>query len=125
MEHLRWATYTSKKLQYENNKQEKIHKKDDHASDSARYFFTFMPDLTPPIITSPINENGGFNLQATTPNDPAAKFDKMLEKVGAPVAEGEELVDTNLAVIVASVGEPKTEWKIVKGSELGAMEYEG
>lgn len=29
------------------NKQEEIHKKDDHASDSLRYFMTLMPDLRP------------------------------------------------------------------------------
>lgn len=48
MKKLRWATFQSKKSQFENNKQEKIHKKDDHACDSARYFFSFMPDLSPP-----------------------------------------------------------------------------
>lgn len=47
MKKLRWATFASRKMQYENNKQEKIHKKDDHACDSSRYFFTFMPDLAP------------------------------------------------------------------------------
>lgn len=45
MERLRWKTYASKKLQYENNPQDKIHKKDDHAADAARYFFTFLPEL--------------------------------------------------------------------------------
>ena len=44
---LRWATYSSEKLAYETNKQEVVHKKDDHAFDSARYFSTVMPDLTP------------------------------------------------------------------------------
>lgn len=44
---LRWKTYTSKKIGSKNNKQELIHKKDDHAPDSARYFFTMMPDLAP------------------------------------------------------------------------------
>lgn len=48
MKKLRWATYESRKLQARNNPQEKIHKKDDHACDSTRYFFSFMPDLTPP-----------------------------------------------------------------------------
>jgi phage terminase large subunit-like protein len=43
---LRWKKYASKKADYENNKREEIHKKDDHACDSARYFFTFMPDLS-------------------------------------------------------------------------------
>lgn len=47
LKRLRWATYSSKKIAYENNAQEKIHKKDDHACDSARYFITLMPDLTP------------------------------------------------------------------------------
>lgn len=47
MKKLRWKTFASKKMQYENNPQEKIHKKDDHACDSARYFFTFLPDLKP------------------------------------------------------------------------------
>lgn len=44
---LRWATYSSDKQAYEMNKQEEIHKKDDHASDSLRYFMTLMPDLRP------------------------------------------------------------------------------
>jgi phage terminase large subunit-like protein len=44
---LRWATYSSDKQAYEMNKQEVIHKKDDHASDSARYFATTRPDLSP------------------------------------------------------------------------------
>jgi phage terminase large subunit-like protein len=50
MKKLRWETFSSRKMQYENNKHEKIHKKDDHACDSARYFFSCMPDLTPPEI---------------------------------------------------------------------------
>lgn len=44
---LRWKTWANRKMQYENNKHEQIHKKDDHACDSTRYFFTLMPDLTP------------------------------------------------------------------------------
>lgn len=47
MEKLRWRTYASKKMMYNNNPQEHIHKKDDHACDAARYFFSFLPDLTP------------------------------------------------------------------------------
>ena len=46
---LRWATYASDKQAYESNKQEVVHKKDDHAFDSTRYFFTTRPDLTPAI----------------------------------------------------------------------------
>lgn len=44
---LRWKTYTSKKIRYENNNQEQVHKKDDHAFDSAKYFATFLADLAP------------------------------------------------------------------------------
>lgn len=47
MKKLRWKTAQSRKLQFQNNKKEEIHKKDDHACDSARYFFSFMPDLRP------------------------------------------------------------------------------
>lgn len=44
---LRWKTYASEKLAYDHNKTEEVHKKDDHAFDSSRYFATLMPDLTP------------------------------------------------------------------------------
>jgi phage terminase large subunit-like protein len=44
---LRWASYDSSKMAYDKNKKEEIHKKDDHAADSLRYFFTLMMDLVP------------------------------------------------------------------------------
>jgi phage terminase large subunit-like protein len=47
MQKLRWKTWASKQTERTNNKYDVIHKKDDHAPDSARYFFTMMPDLTP------------------------------------------------------------------------------
>jgi phage terminase large subunit-like protein len=47
LKRLRWATYESSKKAYTMNKQETVHKKDDHAFDSARYFATFIPDLSP------------------------------------------------------------------------------
>lgn len=56
LEHLRWATYSSRKLQFENNPQERIHKKDDHASDALRYMLSFMPDLKFPEPDGP-NKN--------------------------------------------------------------------
>lgn len=46
MRQLHWDYYVSGKLEDANNKKETIHKKDDHAPDSARYFFTFLPDLS-------------------------------------------------------------------------------
>lgn len=44
---LRWATYESSKLAYSKNKQEVVHKKDDHAFDALRYWATLMPDPRP------------------------------------------------------------------------------
>lgn len=43
----RWKTWSNKKSERANNLYDVPHKKDDHACDSLRYFFTFMPDLTP------------------------------------------------------------------------------
>jgi phage terminase large subunit-like protein len=47
MKMLHWKKHSSRKAQFSNNKREEIQKKNDHACDSARYFFSFMPDLTP------------------------------------------------------------------------------
>jgi hypothetical protein len=44
---LRWASYDSEKQNQ--NKQEVIHKKDDHGFDAVRYWATQMPDLRPTI----------------------------------------------------------------------------
>lgn len=53
MKKYRWATYSSSKLRYDSNPQEKAHKKDDHAVDECRYYFSFMPDLSPePVAKS-------------------------------------------------------------------------
>jgi hypothetical protein len=46
---LRWASYDSEKMNHNKNKQEVIHKKDDHAFDSLRYWATQMPDLRPTV----------------------------------------------------------------------------
>ena len=53
---LRWGTYSSDKTAYEMNKQEVVHKKDDHAFDSARYFATTRPDLTPIVDMEAVKE---------------------------------------------------------------------
>lgn len=49
MKKLRWASFDSSKKAFDTNKKEEVHKKDDHAFDSARYFFTFMPELAPSV----------------------------------------------------------------------------
>jgi len=53
MRKYRWKTYASRKSSFENNKLEQPHKKDDHAIDSCRYFFTMMPDLAPVVDNEP------------------------------------------------------------------------
>ncbi len=44
-----YKIYTSSKIADRNNKREEPNKKNDHAMDSAGYFFTFMPYLSPQI----------------------------------------------------------------------------
>lgn len=51
LKNLRWKVYSSKKVRYDNNPQEEVHKKDDHAFDSAKYFATFLMELAPDVIT--------------------------------------------------------------------------
>jgi phage terminase large subunit-like protein len=41
----RWETWATKKQQNKNNAYDTPHKKDDHAMDDCRYFFTLMPEL--------------------------------------------------------------------------------
>lgn len=52
----RWKTWSNKKSERQNNKFDVPHKKDDHACDSARYFFTIMPDLTPIKQSKPASD---------------------------------------------------------------------
>ena len=45
LKRMRYASYDSSKRAYDSNAQETVHKKDDHAFDSARYFATIQPNL--------------------------------------------------------------------------------
>jgi phage terminase large subunit-like protein len=47
MKQVHWKTWNSAKMNDANNPRDEVHKKDDHAFDSTRYFFTLMPDLAP------------------------------------------------------------------------------
>lgn len=47
IQRLRWKTPASRRTANLNNASDLIHKKDDHACDSARYFFSMLPDLRP------------------------------------------------------------------------------
>jgi phage terminase large subunit-like protein len=89
MKKLRWDTYASRKMQFENNRKEKIHKKDDHACDSARYFFSFMPDLTPegsvePTMAELSNLHAPI-IGAVTPESPTAgRWDELASQLRKP-----------------------------------------
>lgn len=99
---LRWKSYTSKKVANQHNKMDAIHKKDDHAPDSARYFFTMMPDLGP----SPESLKKDDSWQQQLAGSPK----------GQPIDEPR--IDENLKrerqLMIANGGVmPKTEWTIV------------
>lgn len=97
MSRLRWKTWSSKKQQSQNNPYDQIHKKDDHACDSARYFFSFMPELAQrkPLPTKSV-----------------------LPKIGGESARvpGNAWVDENLRP--ENLGK-KTSWNIVLNEEDG------
>jgi phage terminase large subunit-like protein len=92
IQRLRWKTWASKKQQEKNNPYDEIHKKDDHACDSSRYFFSFMPELKP-IITGPPR-----NLAVPPIGGNSAK------RIDLPN------IDPNLTPAALS---KKTEWKVV------------
>lgn len=71
LQRVRWKIYETAKKRRDNNPREEIHKKDDHAPDSARYFFSLMPDLYLPP-TKQVEKVGSNllvkkSLQAVTP----------------------------------------------------------
>lgn len=102
MQRLRWKRWASKKMEFDNNRQEVIHKKDDHACDSARYFFTIMPDLAPAPVVMPDNSS---SIQAHS---------SMLDarRTGPPTGR----IDNNLR-------RPKTHWKATVGTDIQGLEY--
>lgn len=109
---LRWKTWANRKMQYENNKHEEIHKKDDHACDSTRYFFTLMPDLKP---------------QVTEDNTSREMFQKITAAVGesvtaAPVSGSwDQLLATRTSEAAPSSGQ---KWNIKQGYDLSGFEYD-
>lgn len=76
MQRLRWKTWQTTKALDENNPYDTIHKKDDHACDSARYFFTFVPDLTPMVASENVERANLLNAQSYAPV--AGQFDELL-----------------------------------------------
>jgi phage terminase large subunit-like protein len=73
MQRLRWKKWASKKMAYDNNRHETIHKKDDHAPDSARYFISVRPDLTPLDIE--LGKQAKYPLGTATPAQVGVTYD--------------------------------------------------
>ena len=93
---VRWKIYESAKKRYANNVREEIHKKDDHAPDSARYFFSLMPDLYIPTAK---------DTHAQTVND-------LVKEVISPatVSVGPVMYDWNLRNMQPVDRSNNTEW---------------
>lgn len=97
LQRLRWKTWSSKKQASQNNPYDAIHKKDDHACDECRYFFSFMPELKPvpamPQTRMPIPEIGGKGSRPPT-----------------------GFVDPNLTP--EALGRDKTNWQVVLNDDM-------
>lgn len=101
---LRWKTWASKKAQLDNNRHDQVHKKDDHGFDSCRYFFTFLPDLSPITDAAP----GESTQIAGQTVYPSPNYDANLQR------ERTNYYSTS-----------STDWRVSEGSgELTALEYD-
>ena len=92
IQRLRWKTWASKKQQSQNNPYDQIHKKDDHACDSARYFFSFVPELKQ---SAPL---------------PRAKVE--IPAIGGTSAKRADLPNLDPNLMPDKLGK-KTEWRVV------------
>ena len=108
MKRLRWKTFASKKMQYENNPTEKIHKKDDHACDSDRYFHTFLPDLAP--------EQLGVTVDTEPPADAHGGRIK-------PYGNIDEVLAAMTKSQQNAVSQP-TQWTTQTSTDLTGLEYD-
>lgn len=82
---LRWASYESDSRNYDDNKREEIHKKDDHAFDSMRYFATMLPDLAAASIPESKKETKTVSyaeIMARMTNDPGVTWGRAEPEVG-------------------------------------------
>ena len=114
---LRWETWANRKGAYDNNKHEKIHKKDDHAADSSRYFFTLLPDLkpledyTPKTVNSELASLVGHTVSGT---GATGSWDDMLAK---------SVKADNYPTPQGASGSGQ-KWNIRHATELSALEYD-
>ena len=110
---LRWKTWANRKMAYENNKHEQIHKKDDHACDSARYFFTLLPDLTP--IESEVKQQESQLLKAAVG----------ASVVGVPVTGSwDQLLASRVKPSSYPIQSEGQKWNIQQSTDLSGFEYD-
>lgn len=98
IQRLRWKIYETAQKRRDNNKREEIHKKNDHAPDSCRYFFSFMPHLYIPE-----------SAPKHTPNSKNMAVKEALAASNSPV--GPHNTDPNLNNQKES--KQATEWSVV------------
>ncbi len=103
MQRLKWKVFQNKKLIRDNNRREEIHKKDDHACDSARYFFTMLPDLSPIL-----------------PGEVAQPHHELIAVRGVEPVSGryDELLIKSLEQQKAPQRDPYTEWDYEYGTTI-------
>ncbi len=84
LQRVRWKIYDQAKKRRDNNAREEIHKHNDHAPDSAGYFFSMMPDLylpngsTPSVDPERINKVVQEAIGAVVPQMSGMIFDRNL-----------------------------------------------
>lgn len=92
LKRLRWASYESAKKAYDMNRQEQIHKKDDHAFDSLRYLASIMPDLSPeqvrPTLELPMHVDFGTVMAMISAQNGVVSEDTLWEH--SEISENEE-----------------------------------
>ena len=83
----RWKTWANKTMERQNNAYDVPHKKDDHAMDGLRYFFTVMPELKA-IVETPVQEER----QPTTADyqQYPARYDESLRRQLAGVGKNSD-----------------------------------
>ena len=91
------AQYSTSKMREKNNKKEEPQKKDDHAIDSTRYFFSYMPELdmkkdTPKKGTLILPQLLDASTHARKIYDTGIKYDTNFETPSGPVFVQDEFV---------------------------------
>src|SRR5688500_13374623 len=100
LQRVRWKIYDQAKKRHDNNPREEIHKHNDHAPDSAGYFFSVMPEMYLPPSIPGID---GSNINKT-----------VLEALGASTPQlSDRMFDTNLRA--------STQWEQVMDEHMGGI----